>query len=237
MSVTSGSDVVAPTRGRSRRAPTTTVAVTLLTAAIVGGLQVPGAGAAAAAPTDTTVAAETPVDTSRTDAAPPPAAEDWPPAEGWSAAEDPSAAEPPSGMVQAGVTPVGRLVPRAAKLKEISFERWGCASGHAAPCVSVIGGWRPKGSVPNSDHPKGKAIDVMVTTGGRDAVGPQQELGDDIATFMTGNATTLGVTYVIWDNRIWTRRSGWKTYCRITCPQGSVTPTYLHQDHVHVSVR
>ncbi|WP_139307033.1 hypothetical protein [Modestobacter sp. DSM 44400] len=103
--------------------------------------------------------------------------------------------------------------------------------------MSVIGGWRAAGSVPDSDHPKGKAIDVMVTTNGQNAAGVQQRLGDDIATYMTRNATTLGVKYVIWDNRIWTPRSGWRTYCRSTCPQGSVNPTYLHQDHVHISVQ
>lgn len=287
----------AATSGRSRRMPRTTVAVTLLTAAIVGGLQVPGAGAAAAAPTVTgapagiapanirsgpglgypvirtaqagtaltadcyalgdgrrwfalstggyiservvdsaaaawlpTCVAPLPATEAPVAAAPPPAAQAGSGAEQES---EPGALQ----NSQTAVTVVGQLVPRAARLKEISFERWGCATDHPAPCVSVVGGWRAAGSVPGSDHPKGKAIDVMVTTNGQDAAGAQQRLGDDIATYMTRNATTLGVKYVIWDNLIWTPRSGWQTYCRSTCPQGSVNPTYLHQDHVHISVQ
>ena len=53
---------------------------------------------------------------------------------------------------------------------------------------------------------------------------------------MADNADSLGVTYVIFDARIWsTERAdeGWRAYQH---PSGATDPTSLHRDHVHVSV-
>ena len=74
------------------------------------------------------------------------------------------------------------------------------------------------------DHVSGRAVDIMVT--GR--------LGDEIAAYVRADSSSLGVSYVIWAQKIWsTQRSseGW----RGMPDRGSATAN--HFDHVHVSVR
>ncbi len=74
------------------------------------------------------------------------------------------------------------------------------------------------------DHVSGRAVDIMVT--GR--------LGDEIAAYVRANSSSLGVSYVIWAQKIWnTQRSseGW----RGMPDRGSATAN--HFDHVHVSVK
>lgn len=80
------------------------------------------------------------------------------------------------------------------------------------------GGWREKGSVPNSDHPKGYALDVP-------AQGPQ---GDKVAQWAI---TQPDVKYVIWNNQIW-KDGKWKPYKH---PAGN-NPRLNHEDHVHISL-
>jgi len=53
--------------------------------------------------------------------------------------------------------------------------------------VHAIGGWRPSGSVPGSDHPHGRAIDVMVAYPSSDG----RALGWRIATWAAGNVWAL----------------------------------------------
>jgi septal ring factor EnvC (AmiA/AmiB activator) len=93
--------------------------------------------------------------------------------------------------------------------------------------VHSIGGWRPYGSVPGSDHPKGKAIDVMTWS--------NRSLGWRIANWAVGNAGALGVKYVIFNGRIWTRSRGWHAYRHPSDPC-NCNPTLRHDDHVHISV-
>lgn len=81
--------------------------------------------------------------------------------------------------------------------------------------ITNIGGWRATGSVPNSDHPKGLAIDVMT----RD-----KAQGDKVALYAVQNASRLSVTYIIWWQRIW-QDGKWANY---------VGPS-PHKDHVHIS--
>jgi hypothetical protein len=56
--------------------------------------------------------------------------------------------------------------------------------------------------------------------------------GDAVAQYAISNASSLGVKYVIWRQRIWDVRSGggW----RAMEDRGSVTAN--HYDHVHISV-
>lgn len=82
--------------------------------------------------------------------------------------------------------------------------------------ISTIGGWRAHGSVPNSDHPKGLALDLMTRS---------KAVGDKLADFAVKNAKALGITYVIWWHQIWTPGKGWHKY----------TGPSPHTDHVHVS--
>ena len=94
--------------------------------------------------------------------------------------------------------------------------------------VYSIGGWRPYGSVPGSDHPRGRAIDVMTWS--------NRSLGWRIANWAAGNAWALGVKYVIFNGRIWTRGRGWHGYRHPSDPC-NCNPTLRHDDHVHISVR
>lgn len=81
------------------------------------------------------------------------------------------------------------------------------------------------GQRPNaSDHPKGLALDFMV---GRD-----RGMGDSVAQYLQRNAEALGVTYLIWRQRIWnTGDASW----RQMEDRGSITAN--HYDHVHASFR
>jgi peptidoglycan hydrolase CwlO-like protein len=94
--------------------------------------------------------------------------------------------------------------------------------------VHSIGGWRPYGSVPGSDHPHGRALDVMTWY--------NRSLGWQIATWASGNAWALDVKYVIFNGRIWTRSRGWHGY-RHPADPCNCNPTLRHDDHVHISVR
>jgi hypothetical protein len=70
-----------------------------------------------------------------------------------------------------------------------------------------------------SDHPGGKALDLMTT---------DQSRGDAIAECALANADELGVTYVIWNQRMNTG-SGWESM------EDRGGDTANHKDHVHVS--
>ncbi|HXQ57973.1 MAG TPA: lytic murein transglycosylase, partial [Actinomycetes bacterium] len=98
--------------------------------------------------------------------------------------------------------------------------------------VRSIGGWRPVGSVPGSDHPYGRAIDVMVPYPGRTG----RDLGWRIARWAVADADRLDVKYVIFNGRIWTRTRGWHGYQHPSDPC-NCNPTLRHDDHVHISVR
>jgi hypothetical protein len=95
---------------------------------------------------------------------------------------------------------------------------------HAAVCanfpeVSVYGTLRGGGG----DHPRGRAVDIMISGG----------VGWEIAEFVRANYTALGVSYVIYSQKIWSvERSGegWRGMSN----RGSATAN--HYDHVHVSV-
>lgn len=82
--------------------------------------------------------------------------------------------------------------------------------------ISNVGGWRAKGSVPGSDHPKGLALDFMTRS---------RSVGDGLAADLIKNASAWNVKYVIWYRQIWHPGRGWKPY---SGPSD-------HTDHVHAS--
>lgn len=82
--------------------------------------------------------------------------------------------------------------------------------------ISTVGGWRAHGSVPNSDHPKGLALDFMTRS---------KATGDQLAADVLRNAQAWNVKYVIWYREIWSPGKGWRPY-------SGPSP---HTDHVHVS--
>lgn len=88
---------------------------------------------------------------------------------------------------------------------------------------------------PTSDHPKGRACDVMVGADSRRS--PQARAkGDQIANWAVSTAGKTGVRYVIWYGKIWSARRGtWIPYNG----GGVYVPTDAtggHFDHVHVSM-
>jgi uncharacterized protein YraI len=86
--------------------------------------------------------------------------------------------------------------------------------------VSSFGGYRAGDS---GDHGSGHAVDIMVSG----------EPGWDIVRYVQAHARELGVTYVIYQQKIWQAgdpTSQWK----LMEDRGSTTAN--HYDHVHVSV-
>lgn len=81
--------------------------------------------------------------------------------------------------------------------------------------IKVVYGFGP-GSVPNSDHPKGLALDFMTSN---------KSVGDRLVADLMANAAAFNVTYIIWWRRIWYRGKGWDDY----------SGPRPHTDHVHVS--
>lgn len=92
------------------------------------------------------------------------------------------------------------------------------AAEHFGPAhdISSVGGWRSKGSVPGSDHPKGLALDFMTRS---------RATGDALAADVLRNAQAWNVKYVIWFRQIWSPGKGWRPY----------SGPSSHTDHVHVS--
>ena len=89
---------------------------------------------------------------------------------------------------------------------------------NAFPSVTSYGGLRGGGGY----HGQGRALDIMVSG----------STGDAIANYVRAHARELGVSEVIWAQRIWTvQRSGegW----RWMSDRGGATAN--HYDHVHVS--
>lgn len=82
--------------------------------------------------------------------------------------------------------------------------------------IKSIGGYRSKGSVPGSDHPKGLALDYMTNN---------KKQGTALANDVIQNYKAWNVKYVIWNRYIWSPSRGWRKY-------NGPSP---HTDHVHVS--
>lgn len=95
----------------------------------------------------------------------------------------------------------------------------------AYPQITTIGGVRAD-SLP--DHPSGRALDFHIPNYGS---GSGIALGDAIVAFLRRNAGSLGVTYIIWRQRIY--NIGGTSH--MLPNRGGTTAN--HYDHVHVTVR
>lgn len=85
--------------------------------------------------------------------------------------------------------------------------------------ITNIGGVRPGDP---GDHGTGRAVDVMISSSGQ---------GDAVASYAIANMGSLGISYVIWQQRIWLAGSGgWRAM------EDRGSPTANHMDHVHISV-
>lgn len=94
------------------------------------------------------------------------------------------------------------------------------AANHFGPKygIKTVYGVGP-GSVKNSDHPKGLALDFMINN-----IPNGRATGDAMAAEALANMAAFDITYVIWYKRINTG-SGWRSY---SGPSD-------HTDHVHMS--
>lgn len=92
---------------------------------------------------------------------------------------------------------------------------WGSKYG-----IKSIGGFREHGSVPGSDHPKGRALDYMINN-----ISNGTKVGTSLANDIIKNYKSWDVKYVIWNRYIWSPSKGWRKY---SGPSD-------HTDHVHVS--
>ncbi|GAB3815274.1 SH3 domain-containing protein [Kribbella italica] len=88
------------------------------------------------------------------------------------------------------------------------------------PSVSSYGGVR---SGDGGEHGSGRALDIMVTG----------STGDEIAAYVRSHAKELGVSEVIWEQRIWTVQRGSEGWRGMEDRGGA---TANHFDHVHVTV-
>jgi hypothetical protein len=122
---------------------------------------------------------------------------------------------PAASGVSGAPCPDGSWVESGLQANAVKVYRAVCA---AYPQVSSWGGRRGGG-----DHGAGRALDIMCSG----------SLGDSIAEYVRRNASRLGVSEVIWAQRIWSvERSGegWRSM------EDRGSSTANHYDHVHVSV-
>ena len=126
---------------------------------------------------------------------------------------------PPTGIPTSWRTVERGLQPNAVRVHRAVRSRF--------PSISTIYGVR-QASTP--DHPAGRALDVMIP---RYQTAAGRRLGFDVANWARANARSLGIRYVIWDQRIWNiqrDREGW----RPMASRGSDSAN--HKDHVHITV-
>jgi hypothetical protein len=86
-----------------------------------------------------------------------------------------------------------------------------------------------------SEHPSGRACDFMMSRIGTRAAGDDLAHGDALAAWLQANAADLDIMYIIWKNHIWSPSradEGW----RHQHPENGQGNTFLHYDHIHVSV-
>ena len=132
----------------------------------------------------------------------------------------PPAAQAPKPRLQ----PKVRAAPQGSDCG-ISIAGLGAVQPHVRAAAQFLGCrfgeptmYGVSGRAGTSDHPSGRAVDFMV-----DAA-----TGDRLAACALKNRAALGITYVIWQQRI-NFGSGWQ----LMEDRGGVTAN--HYDHVHVS--
>ncbi len=111
----------------------------------------------------------------------------------------------------------GYTAGKGVKLKGVSSTTAKASAYFSAKYgIKNVGGYRSKGSVPGSDHPKGRAADFMTSN---------MKQGTALANDAVRNYKNWNIKYVIWNRQIWTPSQGWHKY----------SGPSAHTDHVHVS--
>jgi hypothetical protein len=129
----------------------------------------------------------------------------------------PTASGSASGGLSSAACASGSGVEGGLGANAIAAHRAICAR---FPGVTSFGGYRPG----SGNHASGRALDVMISGAA----------GQEIAYWAQANASALGITEVIYAQRIWTTQragDGW----RGMSDRGSATAN--HYDHVHLSFR
>jgi hypothetical protein len=112
----------------------------------------------------------------------------------------------------------GCITPRTAHARDQAI---------AAGFTGYVTCWRSYND--GGEHPKGRACDFAVGTGG-DAQGADRVYGNSLAAFLINNGDRLGVLYVIWFRQVWTPALGWRAF------NGCCDSSSMHTNHVHLSV-
>ena len=107
-----------------------------------------------------------------------------------------------------------------------------------------FGGIRGCGTVPDSEHYDGRAVDWMNSIrSDKQAAQAKAVIAWLFATDDQGheyaNARRLGVMYVIWNNKIWGAYSadrGWRAYSSCADHPERGWDTTCHRDHMHISL-
>ncbi|XBH22982.1 M23 family metallopeptidase [Jonesiaceae bacterium BS-20] len=106
-----------------------------------------------------------------------------------------------------------------------------CVAAQYSISAGNIGGVGDRPTNSKSDHPAGRAVDLMVPNWRTTS-----KTGDAWASWIQDNAAAFGVNYIIWDAKYWypsQPKDQWKPYSH---PSGATDATSMHLDHVHVSV-
>jgi hypothetical protein len=132
------------------------------------------------------------------------------------------AAATPAATVPAVAAAVARITNSTGKVRPQTQAAADQVVSHVPGAAGItLGGTRASATDPNG-HPSGLALDYMV--------GSDAELGDAIAQYTIDHWTSLGVEYVIWQQRMLSSPTGsWKPM------EDRGSPTENHMDHVHVN--
>jgi hypothetical protein len=135
---------------------------------------------------------------------------DWPP-------EQATVPDPTSG---------GRITPRTHAL--LRALQAGGMTGNGIGCF----GDRPAN--PDSDHPKGRACDIMFNPHDQQSVAE----GWAVAQWLIANQARYGIAYLIWQGQSWSAHNPqWLPYRsdNYGCPN-TANLTGCHYDHIHTSI-
>lgn len=125
---------------------------------------------------------------------------------------------PPAGVTTSGLA---QLNPNAKAVAQYVLDNY--------PKIRTIYGWRASSSY-SSDHPSGRAVDIMIANWGDPAMA---DYGWEVARYFADNPGPYKVNYIIYRQSIFNVRypeRGW----RPMEDRGGATAN--HYDHVHVSV-
>ncbi len=117
-----------------------------------------------------------------------------------------------------------QMTPQLRRLIDVLVPTFG--RGHGMGCYGQRNG--------PSEHPLGRACDMMMAPLGQQPDAQYLAHGDEMVRWLIAHAAEYQVWYVIWRDTIWSA-----TYGFVPLPYDEDTPgnlTAMHIDHVHISV-